>query len=417
MTTDEDQLRALFGTLADRQPATGTDGAWLRERWRRRQARRAGIAAMAVVVAVAGAGVLLLPEGGSEPSLVASPEPSPAGSPTSSAAPSPTPSRSPYPAPPLLDQRTEVRLLVVQGTRLSLLDVDSGRVEAWPTDPRLADNDRLDATRIGGEVVLVPDNSTGAGGGGGTVFATTQGPGSRLRAIGSSDPYLQASARAGRIWLSSAEDTNTPRTTLTEVDLTGRVSRRVVLADTVGAIPFAGGFLRDALPAADSPGTELVNSEGRRRELWPRMSVVAATPDLVVLSEPCTERCPLLLLIADGSAAPVERRLDVDPSLARASYDRAFSPEKDALFFTTPVSEGGPSALSRLDLGSGRTTRLEGALTATYWPFAPAFSDDGRWMFFSAADGSHVLVYDVRRGRTLRVPGDFRGITSVVAVS
>jgi hypothetical protein len=423
MTGPEDQLRDLFGVLAARQPTASTDGVWLRDRWRRRQRRRVGIATATITAMAVLAGVTLsLPGGEAEQSLVATRPPVPTSSPGLSPPPSPRRPASPaaVAAPPLLNQQTNVRLLVVQGDVLELLDVDSGKVSPVATDSRQRGYSRINATAVGDEVVLVGDDSTGAGGGGGDVLATTAGIGSGLRVIGSSDPHLMPSSNAGRIWLSSVTDadrtTGRPRTELREVDLRGRVRQKVVFDGTFGATPFAGGFLRSvSLERGD--GVELVDAQGERSRAWPGGQLLGVWGDHALLSDvpPCDGVCGLRVLTARGELS--ERRVEVDDPAWIDWQAGGISPDGRLLFSGAPDGDEPSVRVARTDLVTGKATLLEGVRSTRYYGLSPSFSADGRWMFLPDADRTHVNVYDIAEQTSYRVPGEFKEVSSVLVVS
>jgi hypothetical protein len=333
-----------------------------------------------------------------------------------SPAPSPTAVAPSAPVPPRVAVRTRARLLVVRGARLSILDVDSGRTEDVPSDPRL-NASRVNVWRVGRQLVFVPDESTGAGGGGGDVLATTSGPGSRLRRIGSSDPQLRPSGTRGRIWLSSVNDydpvTEQPRTELTEVNLTGRVTRRVRFPGTFGAEPFAGGFLRHT---QDDKDVELVNASGRRQRVYPGMGIAYVDAAHALLAErQCTTGCTLTLL--DAGAPGVRRKVALPDVHTDIWNGLVVLPSGDELLMAVPAAAGdGPAvSLQRVGVSDGEAHAV-GAWSYVFFGLRPAFTDDRRWMLFIDADRSHVNVTDLTSGKTYRAPGALPGLTQVVAL-
>jgi hypothetical protein len=380
----------------------------------------AGFVVLAVAVVVIAA---LRPDrqGVGTPAAGASPSAVPTTSPSESPVPvlSPQGSPSPLPPPPVpprLTAKTGARLLVVQGTRLQTLDVDAGRVRALPRTAHASDYDRLDVVAVDGQLVLVGDNNTGAGSGPFPAYATTAGPGSRLRALGEAS-YLLPSEHSGRVWLAAVVDTNdaTAGTTLTEVDLSGRVHQRAHFR--YGAQPFAGGFLRQA--GANAPGdagdqgTDLVDAQGRVLHNYAGR-VVLVTGNTAILSltdAPCSGQCRLQVLTAGATIEERTVTVAALPGLSELGLSRDGS-----RLFTSDIVEGGsnpPSWVTELDLRTGRVHRLTDAWAETYYGASFVFSADGRWMFFSDVDAKHVDAYDLTTRRAFRVPGTFGTITQL----
>ena len=361
------------------------------------------------------------PVGGALPSAAPSPSPSPSPSPTPSSAPSPSPRLSPVPAPtpPPLTAKTGSRLLVVQGTRLEVLDVDSGRREVLTTSRDLGTSyDRLDVVATGGRLVLVGDNNTGAGSGPFDAYVTRPVPGSSFRVVGQAS-YLRPSDHAGRVWLVADKDTNDADSgeTLVEVDVRGVVHQRAHFSHRFGVLPFAGGFLVDAdvtAPGdAGEQGTDLVDARGRLRHHYPS-PVLLVDGDTALLAdnnEPCARACRLQVLTA-GSRV-VERTVLVD-ALSQP-LEAALSPDHSRLF-TGVIVEGSdkpPTRVSELDLRTGHVHELADAWGETFYAPSFVFSPDSRWMFFADADGVHVNAYDLSARRSFRVQGDFGTITQL----
>jgi hypothetical protein len=352
----------------------------------------------------------------------ASPSDSPSPSPSPSPAPSPSPKMTygPAPVPPPLSAKTGARLLVVQGTRLEMLAVDSGRRTVLPTSRELGMSyDRLDVVAVGERLVLVGDNNTGAGSGPFDAYATRTVPGSTFRVVGQAS-YLVRSVHPDRVWLVAEVDTNDADSgsTLTEVDVRGVVHQRVQFRHAFAVRPFAGGFLRWAgtTTAGDAgdPGTDLVDARGRRLRNYPGVvRVVSGSTAVLVQNDlPCTKRCPLLVLTADGTR--ISQRTvyaDAMPGLMEPALTRDAS-----RLFTSVIVEGGdnpPSKVTEMDLRTGRARELRDAWAETYYGASFVFSPDGRWMFFSDVDAKHVDAYDLTSRRTFRVEGTFGTITQL----
>jgi hypothetical protein len=355
---------------------------------------------------------------GASPSASASASPS--ESPSPSAEPSPSPaSPVPTPTPPRLTAATGSRLVVVQGTQLEVLDVDTGRISSLPRHPRAADYDRLDVVAVAGQLVLLGDNNTGAGSGPFPAYATTSGPGSRLRVVGQAS-YLIRSVHLDRVWLVADVDNNNAAeagSTLTEVDVRGVVHKRAHFRHRFGVQPFADGFLVDAsLTApgdAGDQGTDLVDAHGRRLHHYdghPRI-VSGNTALLAANDVPCRRDCPLLVLTAGASISERTVEMDAVPGLTELGLSR-----DSTRLFTSVMVEGTekpPSRVTELDLETGRAHQLTDAWAETFFGASFVFSPDGRWMFFSDADARHVNAYDLTMRRTFRVKGSFRTITQL----
>jgi hypothetical protein len=285
----------------------------------------------------------------------------------------------------------------------------------------LQDYERINATTVGQQVVLVGDNSTGAGGGGGDVLATSRGVGTALRKIGTADPQLHLSTSAGRIWLASVTDsdqlTGQPRTELREVDLRGRLTQRAVFDGVFGATPFGEGFLRDVSLQDREAGVELVDADGKRTQVWSGLQLLGDWGDVALLREvqPCSRSCELTVLDAqDGLSERLVRVQNPDLLDWAAS---GISRDRRLLFSAVPQADEPSVRIARTDLANGAVTILDGVRSNRYYGFTPSFSPDGRWMFFPDADQAHVDAYDILENRSYRVPGEFSGVTSVLAVS
>jgi hypothetical protein len=388
--------------------------AWLRSRGAQRAGAVLGLGAL-----FAGAAVVMLRDDPDRnrlatlnPSVATAASPAPIWGPDRSASP-PHDASASLPVPPVLDRATGARLLVVQGTRLEILDVDSGRTEVLASDPRLTGYERLDVLPVDGELVLLGDNSTGAGNVPSAVLATTAGAGSPLRQIGTA-ARLARSSTPRRLWLSVPHDGEVPSVTFEEVDLDGRVHRRVVLRKTFYAEPFAEGFLRyDEIGS----GVELVDGRGSVLRSFPGMRLLRVDPRTAVLVDGpvCDVRCDALVLRADPKL-PLHR-VEVAQVVGETSAEGAVAQDGATLWTARawePHTVGG--SVHRTDLQTGQPVPVAGASAQTYWGFDPAFTPDGRWVFWPDADDDHVNAYDVSRGAASRVPGDFRGITSVVVL-
>jgi hypothetical protein len=316
-----------------------------------------------------------------------------------------------------LSAKTGARLLVVQGTRLEMLTVDSGRRTVLPTRRELGQSyDRLDVVAIGDRLALVGDNNTGAGSGPFDAYATRTVPGSTFRVVGQAS-YLLPSEHSGRVWLAAVRDTNdaSAGTTLTEVDVSGRVYQRAHFR--YGALPFAGGFLRQAgtnAPGdAGDQGTDLVDSHGRVLHNYAgRVVLVSGKTAILSLTDaPCSGSCRLQVLTA---AATIEERtvtVDAVPGLGELGLSRDGS-----RLFAGAIVEGGdnpPSRVTDVDLRTGRVHQLTDAWAETFYGASFVFSADGRWMFFSDVDAKHVDAYDLTTRRAYRVDGEFGTITQL----
>jgi hypothetical protein len=343
---------------------------------------------------------------------------SPAASPTPSPELNPPAPLGPAPVPPPLTARTGSRLLVVQGIGLDLLDVDSGRPTTVRRFSHAAEYDRLDVVVVGRELVLVGDNNTGAGSGPFPAYATTAGPGSKLRTLGQAS-YLLRSAHRDRAWLVADNDTNDADagSTLTEVDLRGVVHQRAHFAHRFGVLPFAGGFLVDAgLTApgdAGDQGTDLVDARGRVQHHYAdRVYRVEGDTAILAASDvPCSRACHLLVLTA--GATVVERTVDLAavPSL----YEAGLAPDRSRLL-ASDVAEGSdrrPGLVKDLDLRTGAVHDVTGAWAESGYGPSFVFSADGRWVFFVDVDGRHVDACDLHSRRSFRVDGDFGRITQL----
>lgn len=409
MTRDEDALRELLGQLAEREPGAGTDGAWLRDRLRRRRMRHAGAAVVATAAVAVGAVSLtaLTPE--REPNgQVALTPPTPSTEPTETATASAMP--APLPVPPPLRERTGTRLLIVQGTTLSVFDVDAQTSTPLPTDPRLADHDRIDVLAVEDELVLMGNDSTGAGQGVRSAYATTDGPGSPLREIGEGT-YLIPSATPGRVWLETVEEAEQSRTTLVEVDLTGTVHRQAVLENTFGATPFANGFLRQDMTTDE---VQLVDEAGRVLRTYPGTRFAAVSGGTAILVDrECVDTCRLHLVSADADVPP--RTVQVDGRAAMGLHDVTLL--GDQLLIGVPRTDDDDALhVLRADRG-GAMTRVPQVTADRYWGFRPAVSADARWMFWVDGDDRTVDAYDVASGTAYRTtPAATMDITSVVAL-
>jgi hypothetical protein len=415
MSTEEDQLRGLFAHLADRQAALGTDGAFLKERMRRRHARQVLAAGSLAVLTVAGVvTVVNLLARGSGPSVVAVDPTTPPATeeplPTLEPVPSATP-RAPAPVPPPLTAQTGAQLVVVQETRLELLDVDSGRRTLLTTDPRLLGNDRIDVLAIDGELVMLGDNQTGAGVGPTDVFVTTAGPGSPLRLIGQGSA-VQASAHAHRVWLYSQEEDGVgPSSSLVEVDLTGRVQQSGAFPGTWNVAPFAGGFLRPTVEkdGMDGSDTQLVDGQNRRLRAF-QGSVLAMQGSTAVLADrACPRDCVATILTASGSSIQSKQR----STALDLSSAAVLSPDRRLLFIQEPAAAAAATNITTLDLADGSNRQIDDAWGAQYYGPSIGFSTDGRWMFFIDANEKSVNAYDLIVHRTYRVPGTFKTITQL----
>ena len=338
--------------------------------------------------------------------------PSPSPSPAPPASPAPSPSYLPPRVPPPLAAKTGSRLVVVQGTKLELLDVDAGAATPFQTDYRLVDHDRIDVLSVGKQLVMVGDDQTGAGTGPYPAYATTNGPGSPMHTIGQAG-YLVPSDHAGRVWLSDV--TQEPSTTLTEVDLQGRVYRHAGFEGTFGADPFAGGYLRQTVMPDKSEGedVELVDDSGKRRLLYKHVSVLVVSGDTALLADrvACAKKCDLHVLTAGSTVTEHVLHLGATPDLIEAGITN----DSSRLFVgvrqesTSPA----PSLISELSLTSGAMRQMTDAYAATYYGASYQFTPDGRWMFFVDADEKHVNAYDLAARRAYRVKGDFAQITQL----
>jgi hypothetical protein len=356
------------------------------------------------------------PIAGASPS--ASPSPgslSPSPDPGPSPSPSPLP---PAPVPPRLTAKTGARLLVVQGTRLDLLDVDTGERTRVATDPLLVHHDRIDVISIGGQLVMLGNNQTGAGNGPYPAYATTAGPGSRLRLLGQAS-YLLPSIHQDRVWLIAEVESNAAEagSTLTEVDVRGAVHQRVRFRHRFSVHPFAGGFLVDASVTAPGDagdqGTDLVDASGRRLHHYdghPHL-VRGDTAVLARKDAPCSRHCPLLVLTAGPRISERTVNIDVEPGLAQLGL----SPDSSRLF-TSVIVEGTtkpPSLVTDVHLETGAAHQLTDAWAETYYGPSFVFNRDGRWLFFSDVDARHIDGYDLTTGRAFRVRGSFATITQL----
>jgi hypothetical protein len=92
------------------------------------------------------------------------------------------------------------------------------------------------------------------------------------------------------------------------------------------------------------------------------------------------------------------------------------SPDGQVLFSAVPQGDEPSIRIARTELATGAVTILDGVRSTRYYGFTPAFSADGRWMFFPDADASHVDAYDVVERRVYRLRGEFADISSVVVV-
>ena len=374
--------------------------------------QRVVIGAVALVVAATAVAVATTVTGGAD-------DPTPAARPVSSPSsrpPSPTPSAARAPVPPLLPARTGAQLLVVQGTKLETLDVDTGARRMLPTDPRLRDHDRLDVRPVGSELAVLGDDQTGAGNGPYPAYLTTSGPGSALREVGQAS-YLLPSRRADRVWLVADEDTNggDSGTTLVEVDVHGRVRERATFVHAFGVRPFAGAFLLPVAAADGGPGdhTDLVDRAGRRlhRYLGNPVATSGSTAVLVQGDAPCSSDCRLLVLTAGRTITERSVAFDALPGLMEPGLSR------DATrLFTSAVDESDPTVPSRvteLDLTTGRSTPVTDAWSATYYGPSFQFTPEGRWMFFLDVDKVHVDAYDLQERTSYRVKGTYGTITQL----
>ena len=415
MTAEEQQLRDLFAQLARRQVPRGTDGGLLRALKRRRRTRIA-TATLAVLVLVAGGVVAAELPGGSGGQMVTA---DPTASPTATEMPTQTAtaSRPPLPAfpvPPTLTAKTGTLLVVVQETRLELLDVDTGKRTLLTTDRRLLGNDRIDVLGVGGQLVMLADNQTGAGNGPNEVLATTAGPGSPLRVIGQAS-YLRSSSSPGRLWLVSVLDTNNPMEKLVEVDLHGGVHQAVTFRDVLNTEPFARGFLRETVMPDGSSGhaTELVDARNRLLKSY-LGSVVAVQGDTAVLADrSCPRDCTATVLSARGSLiARRERSTALD-----LSSESTLSPDGARLLIDEPDGRVSATHLTALMLSGGGYQSIDDAWGARYYGPSVRFSPDGRWMFFIDADEKSIDAHDLTTHRSYRVPGRFRTITQLEPLS
>jgi hypothetical protein len=401
-TQPRDELRS-----AERRPST-----------RGRLAVAAFVVLALAVVAIAtlrpdrqGVGTPLAGASASSSPIAESPSPEPTAAPSPS--PSPSPSSSPAPVPPPLRLKTGARLLVVQGTRLEVADLDSGGRTRLATDPRLQNHDRLDAMSVAGQLVLLGDDQTGAGNGPYPAYATTTGPGSFLRAIGRASS-LFPSDRAGRLWL-TADDDGAAGEKWSEVDVHGVVHRKATFRSGFGVKPFGPGFLRgiDAADGSAGSETELVDGVGRRLRLFAGRDFVASSGRTAVLAErsPCARACDLSILTAGTSVR--ERHLEVDEAPS-AGY-AVLSPDGSSLYVTEPANGvgGGPSELSEIHLTDGSTLPVPGAFAASFFGPSMRFTPDGRWVFFVDADEVHVDAWDRVERQAYRVNGSFARITQL----
>jgi hypothetical protein len=376
----------------------------------------AGLVALALaVVAVAtlrpdrqGVGT---PLAGASPA--ASPTPSESPSPSPAPAPSPSPTFAPPPVPPPLTAKTNSRLVVVQGTKLQVLDVDAGTRSTLPGHSFDHEYDRYDVLAVGRQLVMVGDNNTGAGSGPFPAYATTAGPGSRLRTLGQAS-YLLPSEHLDRVWLVAVKDTNDADAgaTYSEVDLRGVVHHRAHFRFQVS--PFFGGFFREAgPPGTDTGDTELVNAAGERLHFYPHSYVLAISGNTAVLNEDpfdCS-RCTLRVLTS-GPAQLSERHVVVD-SLPRLSEIR-LAEDGSRLLLGIDSESGDPQArVAQINLRSGEQSEITGAAAGTFYGPSFDFSGDGRWVFFTDADGKSVDVCDVVTGRAYRVAKGFDRITQL----
>ncbi len=342
-----------------------------------------------------------------------------AGRPTQSVSPSApvrassSPAVEPTPVPAPLSATTGTRLVVVQGTRLELLDVDTGRRTLLPTDPRLLGGERIDVAAVAGQLVMLDNDNTGAGNGPVDVFATTAGPGSALRKIGAAS-HVMASSHADRVWLVSAEERDMgPTSTFIEVGAAGRVYRRASVAGW-GAVPFADGFLRATVQADGSSGddTELVDARGTRLRRYAGR-VLAVRASTAILSEAnCTNSCDLRVLSAGSFVRERTVRAVALPPLPDDGW--ALTADAAHLFAARPVNEGSSALrITDLDLRTGASRDLAGAWAARYFGPSATLSDDGRFLFFIDAAGTHIDAYDLGTGQAVRVGGTFATITQL----
>lgn len=298
---------------------------------------------------------------------------------------------------------TATQLVVVQGTRLSVLDLTTGTVRPLPTDPRLTDHDRLDALAVGGQLVLLGDDNTGAGNGASDVLVTTAGPGSRAQVLGQAG-YLVPSGDPGLVWLVDVEDGG-PHvgTTLRELDAAGHVHRSAGFPGEVDVRPFGTHFLR----SADQGGTALVDDHGTVLHRYAE-DVVTAQGDTAVLAErDCSHDC-LVRVLQDGAADRTVRVADLP-----------YLPENDLVGTSlvgdvTPESDG-PAAgsLVRVDLTTGAVTTPHGT-TAPYW--GASFATAGDRVFFADGTGDHVSVLDLRTGTVSQLPHRSGTITGLAVL-
>jgi hypothetical protein len=306
----------------------------------------------------------------------------------------------------------------VQRTQLDLLNIDTGQRTRVRTDPLLVNHDRIDVISVGGQLVMLGDDQTGAGSGPYPAYATTAGPGSRLRMLGQAS-YLLPSVHQDRIWLLAdvVRDAAEAGSTLTEVDIRGLVHQRVRFRHRFGVRPFAGGFLVDANVTASGDagdqGTDLVDARGRRLHRYDGHPHLV-TGDTAVLARddaPCSRHCPLLVLTAGASISERTVTIDVEPGLAQLGLSRDRS-----RLFTSVIREGSdkpPSLVTDVDLETGAAHPLTDAWAETYYGPSFVFSRDGRWLFFSDVDATHIDAYDLKARRTFRVNGSFDTITQL----
>lgn len=394
-----------------------------RRRTDRHRSRRTGVAA-AVAASLAGVAMLTL-LGDPPPTGLAVPGASTSTGTAGSSGPSPapdatagssSPSRGASLVAPVLDRTTGSRLLVVQGTRLELLDVDTGRTESWATDPRLAGYERIEVLPVAGELVLLGVTSSRAGHVPLDVLSTTAGAGSALQVVGEASRVLP-SATPGRLWLSLASDPENAdgaTVTFSEVAPDGTVHRRIVLPRTFHAEPFAGGFLRYDRTGS---GLELVDARGRVQRSYPGKRTLHAGPDAAVLVDGPACGVPCDALVLRATSPVTQHPLEVPQAVGEAVAGGGVTVDGTALWTAWGWQRPGDvGSLTRTDLRTGESTPVQGVTAQTSWDFDPQFTPDGRWMFWPDADGVHVNAYDLPGDAAYRVPGRFREITSVVVL-
>jgi hypothetical protein len=311
----------------------------------------------------------------------------------------------------VLTVKTGLRVAVVQGSTVEVVEVDTGRSSVVATNAELSGHDRIDVESVGAQLVLVGDDQTGAGNGPNPVYATTDGPGSALRKIGEAG-FIRASDRPGRVWLSTVEESTPPTTTLSEVDLTGAVHRHIAFRGTFGATPFGAGFLKSN-PRDDTWDVERVDGTGSRQELYRGRDLLTASGPTALLGDRtgCEPICEVTILTADAAAPTrvlaIEGPLDLAGSALRRDGRRLVAA-------TLIPGEGTrPYLLTEVNLQSGRKHQIDGAWGAAYYGPSVQLSAGGRWLLFADADGVHVDVYDVQAQQAYRAPGHFAQITQL----